>query len=267
MFRWKEITINPNTYNDFESGISYPCCNTLYCLNCNSIFMDIRPSIELVKRYYFDYQSENFHQERETIEKSYANRRKSMDVDDFAGYCSYLPKIEDFIQRFSKSSLNRILDIGGGDGSGTPFSKFCNDLHIYDINSKITDNSNCNIIFHNKMPYLEMQKGFDLVICRNVLEHLSNPYLYIKKIVSNLRSDTLFYFEVPFEHIMRNGFDSSTLKIWTEHINFFTPIAIKYLMERNSIRIIHSDILSTGKSMAGYDHDFQVIRFIGSLKK
>lgn len=263
MFGWEAIVIEPNKFSDFLPGVSYPCCNTLFCDRCKSIFMDIRPSFDLVKKYYNGYQSEEFHKDRELIESSYIERRKLMNPDDFAGYCSYLPQIEYFINLSIKGPFNKIIDIGGGDGSGTPFFNQCKELHIFDINVLNNNKLSENIVFHSTLPNQEMSQGFDLVVCRNVLEHLSDPNKYLKEITKILKIGTPIYVEVPFENIMRNGFDSNNLKIWTEHINFFTSDALKYMFQRNSIDIICYDILKTGRKMAGHDHDFQVIRFLG----
>lgn len=254
MFGWTEFKIKKSDHLvDYSPGHSYPSCNTVFCEECDALFMDIRPDKVSMKRYYQDYQSSSFFEEREQIEPSFKIRRKKFTKNDIAGECLYLHEVEKYISNYIKKP-NSILDWGGGDGSGTPFKSTCNNIKIHDINSK-----NLNVSAKNKLKHIK----YDLIVCRHVIEHVSYPLKTLKEILSCCSSNTILYLEIPYENIIRLGRTHyHEKKIWTEHINLFSEISIKKLLEKLDLHVENLNIYDTGFKSNGYDYNLYILQVI-----
>jgi SAM-dependent methyltransferase len=81
---------------------------------------------------------------------------------------------------------------------------------------------------------------FDLVIMRNVIEHIQNPAEFLKTVRSVLKPRGLVAIETPnYQFSLSNA-------LWCdfhlEHLSFFTPNSLKYLLEKCGFRVIsHKD--------------------------
>lgn len=91
---------------------------------------------------------------------------------------------------------------------------------------------------------VKLPDDLDIIICKDVLEHVSRPKEFIEKVV-NLGSDsTVFFFQVPIiETILEEGrFD----QVFHQHLNYFSIKSILFLLEKVHCSLIDYTI--------NYDH-------------
>ncbi len=128
----------------------------------------------------------------------------------------------------------RVLDYGGGDGRLLqPFLReghrcFLIDYHPHPLPGvvKLADDwTTCRD-----------DRRYDVIICSHVLEHVSDPGPTVEFLARRLARDGLLYVEVPQEIWggLRLEADPVT------HVNFFTPCALEYLLERNGLEVVAS---------------------------
>ncbi len=137
--------------------------------------------------------------------------------------------IEDYCQKNNKDKKNiKILDIGCGTGIGITFP-------IASLGYKIigVDIDKNSIHYANKIniyPKADFVAGdlkdlmdltdFDIIICSEVLEHVSNPEDFLMFLTTRIKSDGIIILTVP------NGYS------WFEFENFcYNKLAIKFLLK------------------------------------
>ena len=116
--------------------------------------------------------------------------------------------------------------MGGDTGLNTPFLKSAQLVHIYDIHDKEVLGP------AKKINYDELTfHDYDLIVCRQVFEHVSYPVDLLKLIIRSMSHETILYVDLPHEYLMyTNNVDPLSKKYWHEHINFFSLKAIYLLL-------------------------------------
>ena len=246
IFNWRPISILKKwKLNTIKYGKAYSVCNSLLCMDCNLLFLDMRFDDQELDRLYYNYRDENYANLRNKYEPGYKRINKVINSP-----YNYIKKVENFLSTFFTSSIN-ILDFGGDDGKNTPFKDTKNIIHIYDISKKPTVK---NLKKVNKS---NMLKKYDLVILSNVIEHVSYPQLIINEIKKLLNKSSIFYIELPLEKIMKKNweFEGGRLKKnklliclknkkhWHEHINFYSKKSLVKLLNFCGLKIIKMNIL------------------------
>ncbi len=90
---------------------------------------------------------------------------------------------------------------------------------------------------------------YDLIVFRNVIEHLAYPRDAIKSFIDKLKTNGVINIEVPYEPIMRENFSTHSdlvepKKLWNEHTNFFSPKSMKSLAQNSYIKNIETKIFN-----------------------
>ncbi len=139
----------------------------------------------------------------------------------------------DFVNTIAKGQhFKNIVEIG------------CNDLYILKslksradrlvgidpiLKGKEKEFSEDNIIaigdfFEN----VHLDGNLDVVMCKDTLEHVSNPKGFVKKIVDKATDETLFFFQFPLMETLLSGcrFD----QIFHQHLNYFSLKSIIYIL-------------------------------------
>jgi hypothetical protein len=242
IFDWKPVTISKKwKLNTIKSGAVYSICNSLLCLDCHLLFLDMRFDDEELGKLYSNYRDKYYSSLRNKYEPGYELINKSQKLP-----INYMQNIENFLKYFFKFPIN-ILDFGGNDGKNTPFKNTENTIHIYDISNNSVKK---NIKKVNKK---NMLKKYNLVILSQVIEHVSYPSLIINEIKKLMNKNSILYIELPLEKAVKkiwNGgkkIDFLTClknkKHWHEHVNFYSKKSLIKLLNNCGFKIIKMDIL------------------------
>ena len=217
---------------DLKPGMAYSVCNSLQCMNCRVLFLDIRFSDAEMASLYANYRDEEYIRLRDFFEPGYRERNGKL----FSVRHSYIVEIEQFIAPFVPSNPT-VLDWGGDTGLNTPMMGQARLVHIYDISNKPVVSGALTVdltAVHDT--------AYDLIICSQVLEHVPYPKEILAEIVSIMGCGTRFYLEVPQEELMRTHRPKENLSVtkhhWHEHINFFTEQSLLELARQSGLRLL-----------------------------
>ena len=248
-FGWKPLFIDDTWgLKDIKKGNAYAICNSLYCLECALLFLDIRFSEEELNYIYSGYRNKVYTDLRESYEPGYSEKNNSLNNG-----INYIKKIEAFLTPHLSFPLS-ILDWGGDTGKNTPFKNNNKTFHIFDISSKsVIEGAEAvdrNTVFSAR---------YDLIVCSNVLEHIPYPSELIFDIKKAMAEDTILYIEVPLEDIIRKaspGEDLSRLKKhWHEHINFYSDKSLLSLLNLCGLEVLQIEKIN---SSAGGSASFAI---------
>jgi hypothetical protein len=249
IFNWRPTLISKKwKLNTIKSGKAYSVCNSLLCMDCNLLFLDMRFDDQELDRLYYNYRDEKYANLRNKYEPGYKIINKIQNLP-----INYIKKVENFLSPFFTSSIN-ILDFGGDDGKNTPFKDTKNIIHIYDISKKPSVK---NLKKVNKS---NMLKKYNLVILSQVIEHVSYPQLIINEIKKLLNKNSILYIELPLEKLMKKMWEFKKKRVrggkkkellmclknkthWHEHINFYSKKSLVKLFNCCGLKIIKMNIL------------------------
>ena len=241
----------------------------LTCEDCGFRFYRRRLSEQETRRYYAGYGNKAYLEERNRFEPFYTAAYYNAD----SAFLRSAPRRADLAERLASAGLDHpfdsVLDYGGGEGwlirDLKAEKKIVFDLPETDLPIGIEFVST-----RAKVP-----GDHDLVICAQVLEHVSDPAAVVADIASLLRPGGTAYLEVPNQlwrqaRTLRPG---SGLLSWLcghpkllllgdiygtffrvkyrvlpplgfvpmrEHISFFTQAALRALAERSGL-FVHSE--------------------------
>jgi len=157
---------------------------------------------------------------------------------------SYEFFLESVLETLGDSSLGKVLEIG------------CNDLYLVSKASNLFEHymgidpilskvdtldlpDNCEVIadfFEN----VEIDFTPDIVICKDVLEHVIDPVTFIEKLVKKGNQDTIYFVQVTImETICANRrFD----QVFHQHLNYFTRHSFEILLKQLGCKIVDFSI-------------------------
>jgi len=178
----------------------------------------------------------NFTPELLSYQKEYNSSRSNSNI-----YKQYISSLVNIIKtRINENST--ILEIGCGDGS---FLKELSDKSNcfcwgYDPSYKGLKNSSRKIQFINECFCTEINtKKFDVIILRHILEHIWEPYTFLKNLVYNaLKKNSLIIIEVPDNEWIISNF--SFFDFTYEHCNYFNHNSLQYLLNSLAIKTIET---------------------------
>jgi hypothetical protein len=216
---------------DLQSGMAYTLCNSLQCQHCGVLFLDFRFRDREMGALYANYRGPDYTRLRQFYEPSYSNYSET-----YGHRAKYIDHVELFLHSLVPAKPV-ILDWGGDSGINTPLRDIAKELHIYDISdAPLIDGA------QRFDPKTARAHSFDLIICSQVLEHVSYPKRVVQQIVEWMQPETLLYLEVPYEALMRANPGSYTTHLskhhWHEHINFFTADALRELVEQAGLQLV-----------------------------
>ncbi len=245
VYQWEPVVIDASWgLQTIPNGIAYPLCNSMLCRRCGLVFLDIRFSESEMARLYHNYRDESYAALRERYEPGYIQRNSGI-----LHGVSYLREVESFLKPFLPEVV-RVLDWGGDTGVNTPFKdSAANTIHIYDI-SNIETAEKIRKVSRETAAHHE----YDLVVCSNVLEHVSYPRQALLQIMESMSLKTVLYLEVPLENLVKAYADPAHVlankRHWHEHINFFSRASLEALIDGVGLSLVdfrELDIQSEGR--------------------
>ena len=110
VFDWRPCAIEPSWGLDtVPSGKIFSICNSLLCLDCWLVFLDIRFSNYEEQRLYSKYRQSEYCELRELYEPGYSERNRKIESG-----IPYLKVVENFIRSSVRLPAHpRVLDWGG----------------------------------------------------------------------------------------------------------------------------------------------------------
>ena len=249
VFNWAPVFIDESWgLRTLKTGLAYSICNTLRCRNCSLLFLDLRFSDAELSRLYQDYRGEAYNALREHYEPGWLQRCRFYDKP-----VAYLPQIEAFLEPHLNGAI-RVLDWGGDSGSNTPFQGRCECCDIYDISGKPV------VPGARQVGLDEAQSNdYSLIVCSNVLEHVSQPAALLAEIRQAMRPQTLLYLEVPHETLMREQSSppAAAKRHWHEHVNFFSTDSLRALLQACRLELLEMRSIEADAGASGA-HQLQI---------
>jgi hypothetical protein len=239
---WEPLEIRAGEFRDLAPGVSYFPARTIYCQVCSGVSLGMNVDEGSLVGYYTDYQGDEFLESRYRLEPSFQNRmseRNNPNVLRKRGESiDYLDRIDSYLlENIDGPVPDEVLDIGGGTGSNSPLKSTAK-IDVIDISPQWV-----------RPP----KDSYPLVSLMNVLEHVMNPLETLNLAVSYLDRQRPSYvlIEVPLEKFMSGysqDIDTSTelkirdfwqgKKIWTEHVNSFTPRTLTLLAKSAGLELV-----------------------------
>lgn len=237
VFGWAPVKIDASWgLSTISDGMAYTLCHSLFCSNCECLFLDMRFSDKEMKNLYDGYRDEKYTALRESYEPGYRERNKKL----LCGI-QHLDEVESFLMPYISSPMV-ILDYGGDTGINTPFKNKASEIYIFDINEIDLDNHGLRVGKDTIKKY-----QYDLIVCSHVLEHVPNPFDILHKIKDVMTSKTILYLELPYEKLMQAIVQDKTAFLnkrhWHEHINFFSIPSITALLKSVGFKILRIETL------------------------
>jgi 2-polyprenyl-3-methyl-5-hydroxy-6-metoxy-1,4-benzoquinol methylase len=141
----------------------------------------------------------------------------------------------------------RVLEVGCGSGGIlVPFTELGAEVVGIDFDDTYMDagrKRGLNLI--DKSIYeFQTEKLFDLIILKDVLEHLPDLNLVLQKLKSLLSETGIVYIQVPtFEGLEFLGYQNDYLRYFQNaHIVHFSEASLKYIFEKNGFIGMYSNI-------------------------
>lgn len=193
--------------------------SAIYCKSCGFMCYSPRPEkIDLQSKY-------EFLSKRGSIGILSEASPKALKLDD-----KRAAFIKNKVEKYRKDPSNRALDVGGGDGRL---------LRLF-----LEEGYKCFLIDFNLKPYpgierigstfddIKQGEVFDVIICSHVLEHVSDPGIFLRQLSSFLSKNGVAFVEVPLE--IWEGIPISNDPV--THINYFTEKSLEHSLLLNNLQ-------------------------------
>ena len=199
------------------------------CQGCGMTFADGIPAQRIFDQYY-----------RDLSKYAYEHRGgKESEDDDWR-----LRQVAKTLQRYSPDRSARILDIGAGSGALVRHLKDAG----YENAFGLDPSPNCSeaakklygvtiftgSVFAPPLP----DRPYDMLVMLGVLEHIRDVDVAVRGLHRLLSNAGRIYVEVPDPTNFIAEQDAPFQEFSTEHINYFSPTALRYLMEAAGFRSI-----------------------------
>lgn len=137
----------------------------------------------------------------------------------------------------------RILEVGCGVGGlASTFQERGAEYHGIDIDERVVNAARARgvaVVEHRDLLDVEDATGFDVICSSQVLEHITEPIVFVNKVCSLLRPGGIIHFDVP-NHGTLAGWPSRLFPIigqrygavtYPHHPIAYTPRALRELLE------------------------------------
>ena len=203
-------------------------CRFVRCPICSLVYTSPRPSKELLHEYYA--QSQNYAMWNKLIFPATAKIR----YDNI-----YVPRAQQLLEHCVVNKLSAggsFLEIGAGHGG---FCEAVKELDFFNTITAIEPTAHlaqtCREkgleVVESTLEEYQTDKKYDVVVAYEVIEHLHDPGLFIKRCAGLLATNGLLFLSFP----NIDGFDVRVLGVTASsfqygHLNYFSPPSISHLL-------------------------------------
>ncbi|WP_438961880.1 methyltransferase domain-containing protein [Nonlabens sp.] len=211
--------------------------NNCICKNCGFVMVIPRPTNESHENLYLNGDFSSTARGSEKPSPSKISRAESIAFKNYSKLVESLPS-KDF------DNIQTVLEIGCGAGS---FLRLCQaagktvkgiepDYVYSDYGRKTYALEIDSLFFEN----YECQDKYDLIANFHVIEHVSNPRVFLQKIFNSLNVNGIVYIECPtLDSLYGPSLDHF---FWAPHINSFSNNTLKFLLEDLGFEIINLEL-------------------------
>lgn len=241
------------------------------CEYCGFSSFENRFNDILLNNLYNGYRGEKYLSVRHSWEPWYTSKTNAALLPDSIGVQRRIEFMESVARsHIDFSKLKLVADIGGDSGQFFPKSMKNATKYVIDVSSQLLQPG---VLAAESLAGLPNKP--DLIIGSHILEHLPDPSNFLEEIFEYLEQGGHAYLEIPLDSPKLRKFHASqkylrylkrissdkkmwiTFDFWTsicrqlglkvprygavkesEHINYFTPEAVKILMENNGFTVI-----------------------------
>lgn len=170
--------------------------------------------------------------------------------------------------RFIPRGAKRILDVGCGEGAFGGFLKEEFGAEVwgveYEADRAASAVKRLDKVLVGDVAALmdQLPNGyFDLIVCNDVLEHLTDPYAVLEKFKAKLSEDGCVVSSIPNIRYFRNFFDLLFRKEWKyadhgvmdfTHFRFFTGKSIKRMYQEAGYEVLRHEMINPTKSIKAW---------------
>lgn len=219
----------------FESQFEKSGFHYLQCTECDTLFVNPRPTYENLMQIYTDSPSTKFWVEEFFLPMAEARREKI-----------FKPRAQYITEKFPQLRTGVIGDIGAGFGIfSEELKKIWMDANIMAIEPSVDMAVICRskglAVLESTMENVDpLCYQFDLLTAFELFEHLHNPVVFAEKAYNLLKSGGYLYLTTL------NGLGFDIQLLWERsksvtpphHLNFFNPRSMETLLVRKGFEIV-----------------------------
>ena len=258
--RWRNLlakyyTMDGELNNDYMTDVDCPHCtskrkkNTFElnkfrhhtCVDCECVYVSPRLNDAALEELYADeYYSEMFNKAM----IPFFDKRKELIGQ--SKYSQVVDSINSIRQNQSKSL--RVLDIGAGIGEVVSvFNDFGHDCEAVEVNGTAIEHlKNIGIkVFEDSFFNYNSNGKFDVIMAWGVIEHITDPTLFLDKVYSMLKPSGVFVSEVPHsqsvlvDYCQKSGKDPLRILQGEQHIILYSHKAYSEVHEKSGLKLHH----------------------------
>ena len=180
---------------------------------------------------------------------------------------NYYKNVRVEIMPLLPEKINRIFEIGCGTGETLSYiksvkhAKWAGGIELTKTTEKIKENKNIDLIIYGDIEnkILPLKKAsLDIILCLDVLEHLNNPWLVLKKLKLYLKKDGVIICSIPNVRNYKVLLPLMFLGNWNysengildkTHLRFFTKKTSIKLIEESGFKVNSITSLIYGKNV------------------
>ena len=153
---------------------------------------------------------------------------------------------------FSNVPSPKVLEVGGGGADlSRAMCQNAEEVWLVDPSPELGNGnfSEKNLrIVNSQFPSALPMNFFDVLVAKQVLEHVQDPLLFLQSLRSVATDDCVLYLEVPsLTYILDNA---SVQDIHFAHVHYFSPNIIKALASQSGFKILEVQDLKDGHDQA-----------------